>query len=127
MCYWNPYPTQWFSNVELYPSFQLFTILKITFICFLFCSGFTISIGFFMHLITKKIKILKSKRDGYLIVVLGWLFMTIFGSSPYLISGSIPSITNAFFETMSGFTTTGSTILNDIESLFPKSILFGAA
>ena len=49
--------------------------------------------------------------------------MTIFGSLPYIISGSIPTITNAFFETMSGFTTTGSTILNDIESL-PKSILF---
>lgn len=63
------------------------------------------------------------KRDGYIIVVLGWLFMTIFGSLPYIISGSIPTITNAFFETMSGFTTTGSTILNDIESL-PKSILF---
>ena len=50
--------------------------------------------------------------------------MTFFGGSlPYLISGSIPTITNAFFETMSGFTTTGSTILNDIEAL-PKSILF---
>ena len=58
-----------------------------------------------------------------MIVVLGWLFMTFFGSLPYLISGSIPTITNAFFETMSGFTTTGSTILNDIEAL-PKSILF---
>jgi len=79
---------------------------------FLFCSGFTISIGFFMRLITKKDKNSEiKKRDGYLIVVLGWLFMTIFGSLPYLISGSIPSITNAFFETMSGFTTTGSTIL----------------
>ena len=49
--------------------------------------------------------------------------MTLFGCLPYLISGSIPDLTNAFFETMSGFTTTGSTILDDIESL-PKSILF---
>ena len=77
-----------------------------------------------MRLVSKKDKNSEiKKRDGYLIVVLGWLFMTIFGSLPYLISGSIPSITNAFFETMSGFTTTGSTILNNIESL-PKSILF---
>ena len=91
---------------------------------FLFCSGFTISIGLFMRLVSKKDKNSEiKKRDGYLIVVLGWLFMTIFGSLPYLISGSIPSVTNAFFETMSGFTTTGSTILNNIESL-PKSILF---
>ena len=50
-----------------------------------------------MRLITKKDKNSEiKKRDGYLIVVLGWLFMTIFGSLPYLISGSIPSITNAF-------------------------------
>tara|TARA_B100001287_G_scaffold42053_1_gene31137 strand:- start:2529 stop:3827 length:1299 start_codon:yes stop_codon:yes gene_type:complete len=63
------------------------------------------------------------KRDGYLIVVGGWICMSLFGSLPYVISGSIPNFTDAFFETMSGFTTTGSTILNDIESL-PKSILF---
>ena len=91
---------------------------------FLFCSGITLTTGFLMRNSTKKDKNSEiKKRDGYLIVVLGWLFMTIFGSLPYIISGSIPTITNAFFETMSGFTTTGSTILNDIESL-PKSILF---
>jgi len=91
---------------------------------FIFCSGITISAGFLMRVATKKDKNSEiKKRDGYLIVVLGWLFMTIFGSLPYLLSGSIPTLTNAFFETMSGFTTTGSTILNDIESL-PKSILF---
>ena len=91
---------------------------------FLFCSGITLTTGFLMRNSTKKDKNSEiKKRDGYIIVVLGWLFMTIFGSLPYIISGSIPTITNAFFETMSGFTTTGSTILNDIESL-PKSILF---
>ena len=91
---------------------------------FFLCSGITLSTGFFMQIFTKKDKYSEiKKRDGYLIVVLGWLFMTFFGSLPYLISGSIPTITNAFFETMSGFTTTGSTILNDIEAL-PKSILF---
>ena len=91
---------------------------------FLFCGGITIFSGFFMRQITKKHKNSEiKKRDGYLIVVGGWLFMTLFGCLPYLISGSIPDLTNAFFETMSGFTTTGSTILDDIESL-PKSILF---
>lgn len=91
---------------------------------FFLCSGITLSTGFFMRIFTKNDKYSEiKKRDGYLIVVLGWLFMTFFGSLPYLISGSIPTITNAFFETMSGFTTTGSTILNDIEAL-PKSILF---
>ena len=63
------------------------------------------------------------KREGYLIVTFGWLVMSLSGMLPYLMSGAIPSVTNAFFETISGYTTTGATILNDIESL-PKSILF---
>lgn len=57
------------------------------------------------------------KRDGYLIVTLGWLCMSLFGTLPYLISQEIPDFTNAFFETLSGFTTTGASILNDIESM----------
>ncbi|MCZ6900697.1 MAG: TrkH family potassium uptake protein [Bacteroidetes bacterium] len=63
------------------------------------------------------------KRDGYLIVTLGWITMSLFGTLPYLISGSIPLFTDAFFETISGFTTTGATILNEIEQM-PPSILF---
>ncbi len=62
------------------------------------------------------------KRDGYLVVTLGWVIMSLFGTLPYLLSGSIPNFTDAFFETMSGFTTTGASILNDIESM-PKGIL----
>lgn len=63
------------------------------------------------------------KRDGYLIVTLGWLAMSLVGTLPYLISGAIPNFTDAFFETISGFTTTGASILTDIESI-DKSILF---
>lgn len=63
------------------------------------------------------------KRDGYLVVTLGWLIMSFFGSLPYILSGSIPDLTNAFFETISGFSTTGATILTDIESV-NKGILF---
>ncbi len=63
------------------------------------------------------------KKDGYLVVTLGWLAMSLVGTLPYLISGTIPTFTNAFFETISGFTTTGATILVDIEAL-PKGILF---
>ena len=58
-----------------------------------------------------------SRRDGYCIVTLSWVFFTLFGMLPFYLSGSIDSLTNAFFETMSGFTTTGATILDDIESL----------
>ncbi len=64
-----------------------------------------------------------SKKDGYLIVTLGWLIMSFFGTLPYLLSGTIPNITDAFFETVSGYSTTGATILYDIESVH-KGILF---
>jgi trk system potassium uptake protein TrkH len=63
------------------------------------------------------------KREGYLIVAMGWLAMTIFGSLPYVLSGAIPNYSNAFFETISGLTTTGASILNDIEAV-PKGVLF---
>lgn len=63
------------------------------------------------------------KRDGYLVVAFGWLTMSFFGSLPYILSGSIPNLTDAFFETLSGFSTTGATILKDIESV-NKGILF---
>ena len=58
-----------------------------------------------------------SRRDGFFIVSVTWILFTAFGMLPFYFSGYIPSITDAFFETMSGFTTTGATILNDIESL----------
>ena len=64
-----------------------------------------------------------SRRDGYIVVSLSWILFSLFGMLPYYISGHIPSITDAFFETMSGFTTTGATILNNIESL-PHGLLF---
>ncbi len=57
------------------------------------------------------------KREGYLIVSIGWVLFSFFGSIPFLITGAIPSYTDAFFETISGFTTTGASVLNDIESL----------
>lgn len=62
-------------------------------------------------------------REGFAVVTFGWLTFAVFGALPYLLSGAISSPLDALFETMSGFTTTGSTILADIESL-PRSILF---
>ena len=62
-------------------------------------------------------------REGFAIVTFGWIGLSAFGSLPFLLSGAIPSVTDAFFETMSGFTTTGASILTDIESL-PHGILF---
>ena len=62
-------------------------------------------------------------REGLVICGVGWILVSLFGSLPFIISGIIPNFVNAFFETTSGFTTTGATILNKIESI-PKSILF---
>jgi len=64
-----------------------------------------------------------SVREGFLIVALTWVVSSVLGALPFMISGAIPSFTDAFFETMSGFTTTGASILKDIEAL-PKSLLF---
>ena len=58
-----------------------------------------------------------TRRDGYCIVTFTWFLFTLFGMLPFYFSGGILSVTDAFFETMSGFTTTGATILDDIESL----------
>jgi len=62
-------------------------------------------------------------RDGFAIVSLSWILVTLFGTLPFLLSGSIPSFIDALFETASGFSTTGSSILTDVEAL-PKSVLF---
>lgn len=62
-------------------------------------------------------------KEGFVLVGLSWIVMSLFGCVPFIISKTIPSFINAFFETVSGFTTTGATILHEVESL-PKSILF---
>lgn len=84
----------------------------------------TSMIGLIIWLATRKTEITElGKREGYLIVTLGWFVMAIFGALPFLFHGSISNYTDAFFETMSGFTTTGATILDDIEVL-PPGLLF---
>ncbi|MBR6657708.1 MAG: TrkH family potassium uptake protein [Oscillospiraceae bacterium] len=65
-------------------------------------------------------------RESYIAVAAGWIFVSFFGAMPFYLSGSIPSLIDAFFETVSGFTTTGATILEDVEIL-PKGILFWRA
>jgi trk system potassium uptake protein TrkH len=62
-------------------------------------------------------------RDGFLIVSFGWILFSLFGCIPFLLSGEITSFTDAFFETVSGFTTTGASILNEVE-LLPHGLLF---
>ncbi len=92
---------------------------------FLVSSLISLFIGGSLSLITRKQIIQHSiqKKEAFLTVTLSWLIVSIVGCLPYLFSGSIPSVVDAFFESMSGFSTTGASILTDIEIL-PKSILF---
>ena len=83
----------------------------------------TIFLGGLLYFFNKPKNTNIQKKEGYLIVTLGWLTLSLTGMLPYIFSGAIPSISNAFFETLSGYSTTGSTILTDIESM-PKGILF---
>ncbi len=83
----------------------------------------TLALGGLAMLFTRKHKKEMNKREGYIVVAFGWIIMALTGSLPYVVTGSIPNFTNAFFETMSGYTTTGASILNDIEAM-PKGILF---
>lgn len=83
----------------------------------------TILVGLLFRFTTKGFKKEVKKREGYIVVTLGWILMSLSGTLPYLFTESIGTFTNAFFETISGYTTTGASILNDIESM-PKGILF---
>ncbi|MGF1557330.1 TrkH family potassium uptake protein [Paucihalobacter sp.] len=90
----------------------------------IFLSGITVALaGAVLMVNTRNHKKELNKREGYLVVAFGWLVMAFSGTLPYLLTNSMDSFTDAFFETMSGYTTTGASILNDIEVL-PESVLF---
>ena len=99
----------------LYNEYDLIALLVSSAICFV--SG---SISWYA---TRGANRNIGKREGYIIVSLVWVIFSVFGALPFVISGAIPSYTDAFFETMSGFTTTGASILNDIEAM-PHGLLF---
>ena len=84
---------------------------------------FVMTLGGFMMLLSRNHEPHIQKREGYLIVTFGWVLMTVTGMTPFIITDSIQDMPSVFFETMSGYTATGSTILKDIESL-PAGILF---
>lgn len=91
---------------------------------FLWSSLITVSISVVLYLITRRTSFDKiTNREGFLSVSLGWISFTALGTLPYLLSGTIPSFFDSFFECASGFTTTGSTIIQNVEIL-PRSILF---
>ncbi len=119
----------------------LSTILFIESISFLFCipvaiiyseslipfaasAGITAFLWAAIRIVTTNTNVKKlSNRDGFIAVTFSWLLLIVMGTLPYLISGIIPSFIDALFETASGFTTTGSSIIKDVE-IVPYSILF---
>ena len=87
------------------------------YLCFVQTLLINVILGGLLIVAGKKNENGMNQRDGYFIVSISWLLFTALGMLPFLFSGHIPSVADAFFETMSGFTTTGATILDDIESL----------
>lgn len=100
----------YFKESMLLHKSYLYTII------FLIISGFALS-----KKIPKNQKIYA--KEGLIIVSLSWIFLSFFGAMPFVFSGYIPSFIDAYFETMSGFTTTGASILTNVEAL-PNSLLF---
>ncbi len=90
---------------------------------FLISGGITFGFATLLFLLGLNAKPFLGKREGSVIVTFTWVLFSLFGMLPFWLSGSIPSVTDAFFETMSGFTTTGASILNNIEEL-SHGILF---
>lgn len=85
----------------------------------IFCMIFGIATWYFL----KSEGLEVNPREAFAIVTFAWLAMSLFGSLPFFVSGAIPSFTDAFFETVSGFTTTGASILKNVEGL-PEGLLF---
>ena len=90
-------------------------------LAFLACCGICLVIGFLMTVRKPKNKVLRS-RDGFVVVALSWVVLSIFGALPFMFSGVTSSYVDALFETASGFSTTGATIFTDVEVL-PRSII----
>lgn len=98
----------------IYKEAQIWTFAICIAVCLLF--------GILLSFKQPKNKTIYSK-EGFIIVALSWVVISIFGTLPFVLSGYIPNFIDAFFETVSGFTTTGASILTDVEVL-PKSLLF---
>ena len=90
---------------------------------FLITMAIALSLGFIISLINKTKDKTIFAKEGFVTVALAWISMSAIGALPFVISGEIPSYTDAFFETVSGFTTTGASVAADVESM-SRSILF---
>ena len=95
-------------------------------LAFLLSAGITALAAGLLLLAGRRAERRMSKRDGYCVAALTWVLFSAFGMLPFLLSHSVPTVADAFFETMSGFTTTGATIMDDIDTQ-SHAILFWRA
>ncbi len=93
------------------------------YVYFIYSAVISFSFGFLLFFINRKASVDLGKKEGFFIVSTVWVVFSVFGSLPFFLSGAINSYTDAFFETISGFTTTGASVLNNIEEL-SKAMLF---
>ena len=92
--------------------------------CFLLTAALTGAVGMLLYNIGRSVKKRPLQiRDSFLVVALSWVLFSVFGMLPFLMYGTVDNVTDAFFETMSGFSTTGATILDNIDQQ-PHGILF---
>ncbi|MBC7197422.1 MAG: TrkH family potassium uptake protein, partial [Deferribacterales bacterium] len=82
--------------------------------------------GILYKFISNRVKPNLGIKDGFLLVTLSWIAISFIGAIPFYLSGEIKTFTDAFFETASGFTTTGATILEDIEGMAKSALLWRA-
>ena len=99
----------WYQSVDVMP--------------FVWSILITVGTGFLFRLLGRNADNLLGRRDAYFVVTVAWILFTLFGTLPFMISGYIHSFTDDFFEAMSGFTTTGATIIDYPERL-PKGLLY---
>lgn len=92
-------------------------------LAFVIAAAISLAIGLVLRLVTRTENHVIYAKEGFLVVALAWLSASLIGSLPFVISGEIPSFVDAFFETVSGFTTTGASILTDVEAM-SRGMLF---
>ena len=112
-----------FSLLLLLPAVVSFIYKENEAYAFLISAGISLVVGIVLHAFTRNPDKTLYAKDGFLIVSLAWVVTSFIGCLPFVISGEIPSFVDALFETVSGFTTTGASILTDVEAL-SRGMLF---
>lgn len=95
-----------------------------TIVWFLATAAVCLGSGLLLTQIKKPVNKKLYSREGFVIVALSWIVLSVFGALPFFLSGEIPSFIDALFETVSGFTTTGASILSDVEKLSKSSLMW---